>query len=420
MKLVELTISEFETFTQNNPLSSHYQTSNYGILMSEYGYEYELIGLKDEYGNIRAASLILFKKINWKMKYGYAPKGFILDYFNQTLLKEFTESIKEHYAKKNVIFIKINPDIAIAELDPKSYARTYNWNTEIRDYLSDCGYLKLKDNLYFESTFPRFNGIVNLKKASLNNFEKNTRNKIKRSIMKGLEIETAERSGIDILYKFIKKKRKKDEFYYKDYYNIFSKNNMIDIFLISINTKKYLLNAKEEYEKELEINTVLNHNLIQNNNQKNINLKMNSDRKLLSYKNDVLEATERNSKQEKTYIAGALAIKYQNRIQILISGYDRKFRRFNPNYFLHYKIMEYYKDSYDYLDLNGMTGDFTKENPYYGLNKFKQGFNPNIYEFIGEYDLIINEKKYKNLLSNGTLSKLFNKDQKKIEKTVIN
>lgn len=415
MKLVELNISEFETFVKNNPLGSHYQTSNYGILMSEYGYEYELIGFKDEYGNLHAASLILFKKIGWKKKYGYAPKGFILDYFNQTLLKEFTESIKEHYAKKHIIFIKINPEIAIAELDLKSYAKTYNWNTEIRDYLSDLGYIKLKDNLYFESLFPRFNGIINLKKASLTHFEKNTRNKIKRSMMKGLEIETSERSGLDILYKFIKNKRKKDEYYYKNYYNIFSKNNMVDIFLVSINTQKYLIAAKEEYEKELEINTMLNQKLIENNNQKNINLKMNSDRKLLSYKNDILEATERNSKHEKTYIAGAIVMKYQNRIQIIMSGYDRKFRRYNPNYFLHYKIMEYYKDSYDYLDLNGMTGDFTSANPYYGLNEFKKGFKPNIYEFIGEYDLVINKKKYKNLLVNGTLAKLFNKKQKSLE-----
>ena len=85
------------------------------------------------------------------------------------------------------------------------------------------------------------------------------------------------------------------------------------------------------------------------------------------------------------------------------------------NYFLHYKIMEYYKNSYNYLDLNGMTGDFTKENPYYGLNKFKLGFNPKIYEYIGEYDLPIKEKKYIKLRTNGELAKIFNKKDKKIE-----
>lgn len=420
MKLKELTIAEFEEFVRKNPLGSHYQTSDYGILMSENGYDYDLIGLVSEYGEVQAASLILFKKIGLKAKYGYAPRGFVLDYFNQQLLKEFTESLKEYYSKKNVIFIKLNPEIAIAEIDLKTKAKTYNWNGQIRDFLEDNNYLKLKDNLYFESTLPRFNGIVNLKDLSLNNFSKTTRNKIKRAETKGLEMEMGERSGIDILYNFIKNKKQKDEFYYKDYYNIFHKKDQIDLFLVSINTKEYLLNAKEMYEQELEINNELNRNLINNNTQKNINLKMNSDRKLLSYKNDVLEATERNSKHEKIYIAGALVIKYKNRVQILMSGYDKKFRRYNPNHFLHYKIMDYYKDNYNYFDLNGMTGDFTKENPYYGLNEFKLGFKPKVYEFIGEYDLIINDKKYKNLLTNGTLAKIFNKNDLKKPKKDAN
>ena len=105
MLIKELNIQEFEEFVTKNPLGSHYQSSNYALLMSEAGFDYDLIGLVDESNNIHAASLILFKKIGLKIKYGYAPKGFILDYFNQSLLKEFTEKLKEYYLEKNVVFI---------------------------------------------------------------------------------------------------------------------------------------------------------------------------------------------------------------------------------------------------------------------------------------------------------------------------
>ena len=54
----------------------------------------------------------------------------------------------------------------------------------------------------------------------------------------------------------------------------------------------------------------------------------------------------------------------------------------------------YYQKDYDYMDLNGISGDLTKENPFKGLDTFKTGFNPLTFEYIGEYDLIINEKKY--------------------------
>ncbi len=409
MHIKEISIKEFEAFVEDSPLRNHYQTFNYALLMAECGYDYDLIGYVDNENRLHAASLILIKKINFYTKYGYAPKGFIIDYFNKPLLKKFSQDLIRYYSKKNLVFIKINPEIAIAEIDLKTKTKKYNDNQEIKDILIDLGYVKLKDNLYFESMIPKYNGIINLKKFDFQNLSKNTRNRIKRCENKGLKFELADRSGIDILYDFIKKKRDKDSLYYKHYYNIFSKSNSIDLFLVSIDTQEYLLNAKEAYEKESVVNTKLIDKLMNNQKEKTLNIKMNSDQKLLCYKTDVLEATNKNNVSDKIYIAGALVVKYKNRINIVISGYDTKYRRFNPNYYLHYQILKYYQKYYDYADLNGLTGDFTKNNPYYGLNEFKLGFKPQIYEFIGEFDLMIHYRRYQSLLKKGTLAKIFNK-----------
>ena len=413
MKIKELSLTNFYDFILKSPLANHYQTVNYALLMSEKGYEHDFIGYVDDYGNIYAASLILIKKIKGHLKYGYAPKGFILDYFNEDLLANFTKAIKAYYKKKNVCFIKINPEIAINVIDTSTYQKRITSNVDIMSNLENNGYIKLKNNLYFESLLPRFNGIVSLKNLSLNNFSKNTRNKIRRSYSKGLNIELANRSGMDILQKFIEKKRDCQDFYYKDYYNSFHQNNLIDLFLVSIDAEKYLLNARKLYEMELEVNNAYNKLLIEKSSKKNINNKMMSDKKLLAYKNDVYLATELCKKEEKVYIAGALVIRFQNHVQILISGYDKKYKSFDPNYYLHYEIMKYYQNYFDYLDLNGMTGDFSKKNPYKGLNEFKLGFNPKVYEFIGEYDLPIKLNKYKKLRNNGELAKLFNKSNLK-------
>ncbi len=408
MYIKNLSIQEFESFVEKSLLGSHYQTFEYAELMKENGFAYEFVGLVDEYNHVHGASLILIKKLTKCFKYGYAPKGFILDYFNQDLLKEFTEKMIDYY-KRKLIFIKINPEIAVAQIDNKTNKKTYNQNIEIKNNLIDLGYVKLKDNLYFESQVPRYNGIVNLKKFSLNNVSKNTRNKIKRGMEKGLTIEIADYSGIDILYNFVKKKRNKDSLYYKKYYKAFQHSNNVDLFLVSIDTNSFLVNSKNAYEKELEHNEEIASSLVINHSEKNLNIKMHSDRRLLSYKNDVLDAQNKASKDKTIYVAGALVIKYQNRINIVISGYDTKYKRFSPNYFLHYKILEYYKKYYDFADLNGMTGDFTKDNPYNGLNAFKLGFKPKVYEFIGEYDLVIENFVYKYLLKRGKLAKTFNK-----------
>jgi len=111
---------------------------------------------------------------------------------------------------------------------------------------------------------------------------------------------------------------------------------------------------------------------------------------------------------KETFIAGALVAKYNNRVNIIVSGIDTNYKQFNANYFLHYKILEYYKKEFKFVDLNGITGDFSKSNPYKGLNDFKLGFNPNAYEFIGEFDFIINEKAYYSLYKKNLLAKEFN------------
>lgn len=416
MVIKEISVDEFQEFVNSSPLGTYYQTRSYALLMGNYGYDYDFIGFINEYNQIKAASLILIKKEK-SIKYGYAPRGFILDYFNQELLSSFTEELIKCYRKKHICFIKINPEIAISEVDPKTGVKTYNWNYDIKEILENNGYYKLKDNLYFESILPRFQAVVSLKTFNEDALTKNCRNKIKKGIHKGLHIELSEKSGIDILQRFIKKKKHTNPFYYKDYYNIFHREGMIDLFLVSIDSGEYLINSRKLYEEELERNAILNEELKRKSNKKIINKKMNSDRKLLAYKNDIQEATELNKIKDKIYIAGALVIKYKNRVHILISGYDTKYKNFAPNYFLHYQIMEYYKKEFDYIDLNGMTGDFTKENPYNGLNQFKLGFKPKIYEYIGEYDLPILPAKYKKQRLNGNLAKIFNKpDIKPIKK----
>ena len=418
MSIRELTIDEFNAFVRNSPLGTHYQTFNYALLMGENGYEYELVGMFNEYNQLKAASLILFKNLKMHYKYGYAPKGFILDYFNQEIVSEFATLLKSYYKKKKVVFIKINPEIAISEIDKESGLKTYNWNYNILEIMEKAGFKKLKDNLYFEYVLPRFSAVVSLKNYSMNSVSKNTRNKIRRAHHKGLHIELAEKSGIDILQKFIKNKRTINEYYYKDYYNVFKKDDMIDLFLVSIDSEEFLMNSRELYEKELEINNRLVSLLNRENNKRNLNKKMDSDRKILNYKQDVKFATELNTKKDKVYIAGALVIKYQNRVQILMSGYDKKYKRFEANYYLHDEILKYYQKNYDYAELNGLTGDFSKENPYLGLNEFKIGFNPRIYEYIGEFDLPLNEKKYLKMRSNGELAKIFNKPNQKVKKVM--
>ena len=87
-------------------------------LMGEMGFSYDYIGYKDDMDNIVAGSLVLTKKIKYG-RYAYAPKGFLVDYYNASLFKDFFNEVVSYYNKKGCAFIKINPEIIIGELNPK-------------------------------------------------------------------------------------------------------------------------------------------------------------------------------------------------------------------------------------------------------------------------------------------------------------
>ena len=409
--ICELTDKEFDKFAINHMLASYNESSYYATLMSKNGYEKKYIAYKDKHGEIKAATLLLIKRIKKLFKYAYAPKGFLIDYNNDKLLKDFTEKIKEYAKKEKLVFIKINPEIPIYRYN-KEYKKRKLSNYNLINKLEDLGYIRLKENIYFESMIPRFNAILDLNNYSEKNFSKTNKNKVNNAIRKGLEIEVSnDESKIKDLYSFIEhKKKRRVLIYYKNYFSLFNKDNYADIFLVKINYQKYLENSKNLLEQEEETNNILTEKLFKNNSEENIKQKMDSDRKIQSYRNDVINATYNINKDPNKYIAGAFCIRYLNHVHIVISGFNEIYGHLNPNYFLHNEIFKYYKDKYDYIDLNGITGDFTESNPYKGLNRFKIGFNPYIYEFIGEFDLIINQKIYDLLLSTSLLEKEFKKD----------
>ena len=406
MFIREMSLAEFKKFANTHFIGNFHESINYALIKAEEGFEYEFIAYGAD--DIVGAALILYKKIG-SVYFGYSPRGFLIDYSNDYLLEDFTNKIKEYYKNRNFAFIKINPEIAIAKLNKDTMNFEYNENYKIIDMLTKNGYKKLKNNMNFEALLPRVNAIIKLDGYDYNNLSKNTRNKVKKGIRKGLILEKANPDKLNIFYKFIKNKINRDEYYFNDFYNVFSKTLDVDLMLVKVDYKAFLINAQEAYNEELRRNASFNNKLITNNNANAINAKMNSDKALLSYKNDIAEASKNLNTGLETYVAGALVIKHQNRVIIQISGFNKAMSRFSPNYFLYYALIKYYQQEYKYLDLNGITADLSKENHYYGLNRFKMGFNPDVYEYIGEFDLVIDEKQYEKLLKSGLLAKEFNK-----------
>ena len=102
MQIILLDELKFDAFAINHLNYNFYQSSNYGKFMSKHGYNSYYLGLSDDIGNIKAATLIIVKNDkSEKRKMGYAPRGFLIDWSDSELVREFTTKIKKFYLPKS-------------------------------------------------------------------------------------------------------------------------------------------------------------------------------------------------------------------------------------------------------------------------------------------------------------------------------
>lgn len=410
MKMIEISKEKFEEFANKNQYNNYCQTAYYGMVMSETGFDYSFVAYTTNDLEILASGMFLTKKIGKRYYYAYCPKGYIIDYNNTELVRKFTRNLIKYYKRKKVVFLKINPEIPIAKIDYKNnFERITNENMSILDNLKSLGFKKRKELSPLELLQPKMTALINLKEYDINKLDKKFRSNVLKSETNGLELIIGDSTKIEVLYEFIKNMKDRDINYYRNIYNTFKRNELADLLLVKVNYETYLINAKKRVEEEQIRNEELNERLRNDTNERNLNEKMNSDKALEQYKQDVIYATEGMKKSEETYIAGAITIKYNNKVSIFIAGVDKNYNYLNPNYFLHHKILEMYKNDFDICDINGIADDFESDSKFKGLNRFKIGFNPEIVEYIGELDLVVNNWGFKRLEKNNLLSNEFTK-----------
>ena len=175
----------------------------------------------------------------------------------------------------------------------------------------------------------------------------------------------------------------------------------IEIYYATLNTETFLINSRRSYEKEVEYNATLakriQESAIDDKERDNfLNKKMESDKLITTYKKSLLIATDLlKSNPEGLQIAAAMIIKYDNAAYIFTEGIDEEYGYLNANYLLKWQLInDYNNEGLKYLNLNAIVGELEKKNEFSGLNEAKLGFNSTITEYIGEFDIILNNFAY--------------------------
>ena len=402
MKIVKLTPEQFDNFSSNHPLHTYYQTSAYGNLMSQEGFDPHYYGFINDQNILIGASLVLVQKLFLGYKYAYAPRGYLIDYDNKDLIIDVTNKMKRFLAKNSIIFLKIDPPVVNNKRDKDGNILKSPYTNDLIPFLTKIGYDYFGDNKFFGTLKPRWNAILKVTGSSqtlFDNFDHSVKNKIRKAESRGVEILQGNHNDIEIFYKFVAKKHYRKLNYYKKFAECFGNN--FELYFAKLNTEAYLNNIKLIYEKELQKNEEINKN-IQESGLKNkisnklTNSKITSDKVLAVYKKELETASNLFAKNPQGIIISATAViieKYG--VELVIEGQNPTYKLYYPTFLAKWYIIEKYsKLGAVYFDLNAITGYFENNNKFKGLNEMKLGFNAEVTEYIGEFDLVINRTIY--------------------------
>lgn len=393
---------EFNNFSKNNSNSIFFQSSYWGELKKSTGWNYYLVGYKKE--KIIGATILLYKKIPIFNKYiFYAPRGFLIDYSNLELVQNFTNEIAKFVKKKNGIFFKINPLVLYQQRDTDGNVIENGINNKkLVDYLKKLGYVHTGFSIsYGKDLEPRWISVLKLKGKTKEeikaNYRSTTRWDINYASKHGLELIEINEDRLDEFKKLMEHTGSRRGFidrplsYYKKMYQEFSKDGFIKVMLVELNIDKNI--EAQELTKNIAIKKL-------NKEQKKTKPKEN----LIKELEKQIESAERKKKEnlelkakygEKIVVAGGLFMTFGKQIVSLFGASYKEFMKFKGQYYLNNEMIEYAIDNnYEAYNFYGITGEFNKESPMYGLFDFKRGFNAEVEELIGEFTYITNRFYY--------------------------
>ncbi|EGT5619771.1 peptidoglycan bridge formation glycyltransferase FemA/FemB family protein [Clostridium perfringens] len=440
-KFVEINSSEIDKFNESDRNGHIFQTSYWAELKKDW--KKKFIAGYDNDNNMVITATILLRKAPYINKYmGYIPRSFTCDYNNKKLLIEFTEYLREFAKKNNISFITIDPDIHLKENE-----EALSEGTEIKNFLKSLGY-KNTDSKNFEAIQPNFvfrlplpteGNKMDIKKAVFKKFSSKTRYNIKVAEERGLSVEVYDKETLneDVLDRFheiMVTTGKRDNFlvrhreYFKDmidylyphcrlYMVKYSYENDFNRLSEKLNkqeeAKTKAINKIEELKVKLDAET-------DEDKKSRIEKKLNDQDKRLKEAERQIEGFKKKIsdiepfKGQEIYLSGSIYLYYGNKAWYLYGASENILRDTMPNFAMQWSmICDSIDLGCDVYDFRGVSGDLNPENPLYGLYKFKKGFNGNFVEFIGEFDIVVDNGIY-------TLYKKAFPQFKKIRNAIMN
>ena len=396
MELRELTRKEFDQFALNHPLGSFQQTSFWGRFMEGDKFHAYYVGGFIKEHIVGACLLLSYERKKDKIRIFYSPRGFLIDYKNEELLKEFTEEVKKFIIEKHGVFLKIDPYILVRDRDNEGNiieGGVYNDFVEVN--LTNANFIKVNDRIQ-----PKWLSRINLKDKNIddifNNFSPKARQTIRRNERLGFKIRDFEFENIDKFMDIINDESKRyhtvmpTKTFYEELKQTFDGN----------------IQLKEVYFKRDEVINNIDKMISDVNKEKEIRINNYHSSKMTAeyFIDKELEDEEEIKRLEglKEYFSKCsddvsmgiyMFITIGNEVVALNGGIVDEYNKLDASYTLHYEMIKYaINNGYKYYNLYEIGDINDSNNKLKNSYNYKKNFGGEVVELVGEYDLVIDPK----------------------------
>lgn len=407
MELKEIKVVDFEKFALNHDQISFHQSKEWAELKKSNGWESYYVGVIQNQ-KIIAASLLLAKNTPIKKKIFYAPRGFLIDYENKELLSFFTIKVKDFIKSKQGFFLKMDPYVSYQQRDVNGsiVENGYCHDNIIRN-LKELGYRHHGFDVGYSALQPRFIFWLPLsgktEEEIWNHFSKDTKRHINKTKKELLVLEEVNDKNIEDFCGIMEHTSKRRGFinrpksYYLEMLKVFK--DKIKIVSAVLYTKKALDTWNSELSRLKQEKQEKEERVKESGSKKSKDALKQVESELKEVEKTVSELIElKENYGDRIVLASSMFLLYGKEIVYLFSGSYDEFMKYNAQYLIQWEMIKLaLKENYERYNFYGIEGIFDKEN---GVYEFKRGFDGEVVELIGEFDLI-NSKFYYFLYTQG-------------------
>ena len=370
---------EYDQFVKEHELVNVLQSSAWEEVKSDWQHEKFGVYRGDK---LLATASILIKTLPLDYRMFYIPRGPVLDYKDAKLLNFVLQSIKSYARSKRAIFVIFDPSICLSQSSIKHEKTEYPENMAIIENLQRMGVRwSGKTDGMGDTIQPRIQAKIYKENFAEDKLCKSTKQAIRSSRNKGVEIQIG---GYELLESFsflIKKTEKRkdihlrNEAYYKKLLDNFKDKAYIT--LATLDIAKRL----RELEEQLAKNLALEESFTESTRTSKVEAQRRKKERLVEER----AFLQRYLNEEKANIplAATLSLEFGNTSVNLYAGMDDAFKRYNAPILTWYETARYaFERGMVWQNLGGVENSLNG-----GLYHFKEKFNPTIEEYLGEFTM---------------------------------